>query len=301
MDRYFSLNEYLKDTYGVKVAKLSLDAGFSCPNRDGTLSTGGCIFCSEKGSGEFTLGGQNIRDQIAKQKEIMSKKWNAKKYIAYFQNFTNTYGDVEVLRSVYEEALSDPEVVGLAIATRADCLEPEVLDLLQELSLRTNLWLEIGMQSINENTILDINRGYSHKYLDEKLEELRRRNIKFVLHVIFGLPGESTEDMLNSISYANKKNAFGIKIHSLYIQRDSRLYAKYLKEPFRLLTKGEYTDLVVETIGLLNKDIVIHRITGDADKSLLYEPKWATDKLSVIGEINKKLKERNIIQGKHSI
>ncbi len=298
MERYNSLSKYLKAKYGEKVAKLSLDAGFSCPNRDGTISIGGCIFCSEKGSGEFTSGHLNIKNQIDIQKSIARKKWNTNHFIAYFQNFTNTYGDVETLRAVYEEALSDNEVVGLAIATRADCLDEDVLNLLEELSKTTNLWLEIGMQSTNEDTIRNINRCYTHNYLNEKLQELNNRNIKFVLHVIFGLPGEDDVDMLNSIKYVNSIRAFGIKIHSLYIQRDTNLYLKYLENPYPLLNKDEYTSLVVDAIRLLCPDIIIHRITGDADKSMLHEPKWAADKL--IGEINKKLKERDIVQGVNS-
>ncbi len=294
MERYYSLNQYFKNKYGEKVGKLSLDGGFSCPNRDGTLSTAGCIFCSESGSGDFTNSSLCIRDQIEKQKEIAKNKWQVNKFVAYFQAFTNTYGPVDILRKIYYQVLEDPDIVGLAIATRADCLSDEVLDLLEELAKITDLWIEIGMQSIKEDTIDYINRGYSHNYLDQKLETLRKRNIKFLLHVIFGLPGEDEKDMLASIDYVNKSGAFGIKIHSLYIQNDSGLYKKYLADDFPILTKDQYTDLVVKALEILNDDIVVHRITGDGDKNKLVAPLWSADKLSVIGEINRKLKIENM-------
>lgn len=290
MERYYSLNQYFKNKYGEKVGKLSLDGGFSCPNRDGSLSTGGCIFCSERGSGDFTSASLDLKGQIQRQKKVAKKKWQVNKFIGYFQSFTNTYGPVDQLKNLYYQVLEDPDIVGLAIATRADCLDEEVLDLLEEISKKTNLWLEIGMQSVKEETISYINRGYSHEYLDKKLGELRKRNIKYLLHVIFGLPGEDEDDMLKSISYVNESGAFGIKIHSLYIQSDSRLYQAYLEDNFPLLSKDAYTDLVVKALTMLNSDIVVHRITGDGDKEKLVAPLWAADKLSVIGEINKKLK-----------
>ncbi len=293
IERYYSLNEYFKNKYGEKVGKLSLDAGFSCPNRDGKLSNLGCVFCSEKGSGDFTSGNLSLFNQIEEQKKINKKKWNNKKFIAYFQNFTNTYGDLEYLKKIYLEVLDDKDIVGLAIATRADCLDENVLDLLEDLSKRCELWIEIGMQSSNKETIKYINRGYSHEYLVDKLKDLQNRKIRYLLHVIFGLPGETKEDMMNSIKFVNESNAFGIKIHSLYIQNDTNIYKDYLNGNIKLLEKDEYTDLVVDAISLLNKNIVIHRITGDGDKSKLVAPLWAADKLSVIGEINKKLKFKN--------
>lgn len=294
MERYYSLNQYFKNKYGEKVGKLSLDGGFSCPNRDGSLSTAGCIFCSESGSGDFTNSNLNLKDQIEKQKEVAKNKWRVNKFVAYFQAFTNTYAPVDILRKIYFQVLDDPDIVGLTIATRADCLSDEVLDLLEELGKITDLWIEIGMQSIKEETIDYINRGYSHDYLDQKLKDLRKRNIKFLLHVIFGLPGEDKSDMLASIKYVNDSGAFGIKIHSLYIQRDSGLYKKYLEDDFPVLTKDQYTDLVVKALGILNDDIVVHRITGDGDKDKLVAPLWSADKLSVIGEINRKLKIQSL-------
>lgn len=290
MERYYSLNRYFMEKYGRKMAKLSLDGGFSCPNRDGTLSDKGCLFCSERGAGDFSSGHLSLRDQMARQKSLLSKKWEGAGYIGYFQNFTNTYGDPAHLRRLYEEVLEDPDIQGLAIATRADCLGEEVLDLLEDLGQKTDLWIEIGMQSTCEETISLINRGYSHAYLEEKCQELKKRKIPFLLHVIFGLPGETRDHMMASIDFVNRSGAWGIKIHSLYIQEDAHLYQAYLTQPFPLLTKDQYTDLVVEALGRLNKDIVVHRITGDGDKKKLVAPLWAADKLGVIGEINKKLK-----------
>lgn len=298
IQRYYTLNKYFKNKYGEKVGKLSLDGGFTCPNRDGKVSDLGCIFCSEKGSGDFTFGNSDIKTQIENQKKIAKNKWKVNKFIAYFQNFTSTYKNVKDLEKLYYEALDDEDIIGIAIATRADCLEEDVLDLLEKLGKNRELWIEIGMQSINEKTIDYINRGYSHEYLKEKLKELRKRKINFLLHVIFGLPTDSKKDMLDSIEFVNESGAFGIKIHNLYIQNDSRIYEDYLEKDFSILSKDEYTDLVVESIARLDKDIVVHRITGDGDRKKLIAPNWSRDKLSVIGEINKKLKERNIIQGK---
>lgn len=297
MDRYRSLGQYFREKYGQKVGKLSLDAGFSCPNRDGSISYKGCIFCSEKGSGDFTSGNISLKAQMKDQKEIVKKKWKNTRYIAYFQNFTNTYGEVDYLKKIYNQVLEEEDIVGIAIATRADCLEEPVLDLLEDISSKTDLWIEIGMQSKKEETIKFINRGYSHQYLDKKLKELNRRKIPFLLHIIFGLPGESSKDMMESIEYVNGSGAFGVKIHSLYIQDDSPIYEEYLKGQMEILSKDQYTDLVVEAIGRLEKDIVVHRITGDGDRSKLVAPKWSGDKLRVIGEINRKLRINDIRQG----
>ncbi len=294
IEHYYTLNSYFKNKYGEKVGKLSLDGNFTCPNRDGKISELGCIFCSEKGSGDFTSGNLNIQKQIIKEKEMVRNKWNNNRFIAYFQNFTNTYADVNFLRNLYEEVLKDEEIIGIAIATRADCLNKDILDLLEEFSKRCELWLEIGMQSAKESTIEYIDRGYSHKYLDNKLKELKSRNIKFVLHVIFGLPGETKSDMLDSIKYINEVKPFGIKIHSLYIQNDSRIYEDFINKKFELLTKEEYTDLVAESLSILDKNIVVHRITGDGDKNKLIAPLWAADKLGVISEIQRKIKSRKV-------
>lgn len=291
IERYYSLNQYFKNTYGEKIGKLSLDGGFTCPNRDGKISQLGCVFCSDRGSGEFTFGKLDIKTQIETQKAIQRKKWKVNKFIGYFQNFTNTYESIDYLEKIYYEVLEEEEIIGLAIATRADCLDDKVLDLLEKISKDYELWIEIGMQSSKEETIKYINRGYSHAYLEKQLERLKVRNIKYLLHVIFGLAGESEEEMLDSIKFVKESGAFGIKIHNLYIQTNSRIYEDYLKGNIKLLEKDQYTDLLVKALTILENKLVVHRITGDADKSKLVAPLWAADKLSVIGEVNRKLKE----------
>ena len=299
ISRYFSLNQYYQKTFGYKVGKLSLDAGMSCPNRDGTLSRDGCIFCSEAGSGDFTFNTLSIQEQINKQKNVLKNKWDAKGYVAFFQSYTNTYAPIDTLDKLYSTALNDPDIIGLSIATRADCIDEDVLDLLSKYNELTDLTLEIGMQSIHKKTIDYINRGYSHDLLDNKLKELKNRNIKFLLHMIVGLPTETRENILETVDYINEIQPYGVKIHSLYIQNDSKLYEEYSKKPFDLMSKDEYTDLVVEIISRLNDEIVIERLTGDGDRDKLIGPDWSRDKLSVIGEIQSKLARRDIRQGDH--
>lgn len=301
MSRYNSFHDYFFGKFNSKILKLSIDAGLTCPNRDGTLGKSGCIYCSEKGSGDFTFNDENsIILQMAKQRKRLETKWPEGLNIAFFQSFTNTYADIEMLRKIYYTALSFENTVGLAIATRADCLSDEVLELLSELNEKTFLWIELGMQSVNENIIKKINRGYSHDVFDAAVEKLRERDIKTLAHIIFGLPGESKDSMMDGIKYINDKKLFGIKIHSLYIQEDTPLAKIYREKPFELLSKEEYIDLVVDSISRLDSGIVIHRLTGDPDRQKLIAPKWTADKLSVLSGIEKKLKEENISQGCNS-
>lgn len=295
--RYYSLNRYFKQKYGQKIGKLALNAGMSCPNRDGTLSDRGCIFCSEAGSGDFTFRKEDLLTQLEMQKPILQNKWKVDKFIAFFQSFTNTYSEAEKLDEVYSTVLEDPDIIGLTIATRADCLGEEVLELLSRYNEITDLTLEIGMQSIHDSTLEFINRGYDHNTLDKKLRELSDLNIKFLLHMIVGLPGESSEDILETVEYINQIQPYGIKIHSLYIQNDSPLYEYYKKNPFELMSKDEYTDTVVGIISHLDPNIVIERLTGDGDRQKLVAPDWTRDKLSVIGEIQSKLAKIDINQG----
>ncbi len=293
--RYLSFNTYFQKIFGEKIAKLSLDAGNTCPNRDGTLSYNGCIFCSERGSGDFTSENfKNINIQIEQQKLLLSKKWQCSKFIAYFQNFTNTYGDINKLSKLYNEVIKRDDIVGISIATRCDCLSDEVLKMLDELNKKTFLWLELGMQTTNENTLQFINRGYSHKVFDENIKKLKKHNIKFLIHMILGLPYETKQDMINTVKYIADTHPFGVKFHSLYIQNDAPIYELYLKNSFKLLSKDEYIDIICDCIEILPKDIVIHRLTGDADKKKLIAPIWCADKLSVIASINKELKNRNL-------
>lgn len=298
MSRYNSFHEYFYNKFNSKILKLSIDAGLTCPNRDGTLGSSGCIYCSERGAGDFTFRDENsILDQMSKQRKRLETKWPEGLNIAFFQSFTNTYADIETLRKIYYAALSYENTVGLAIATRADCLSDEVLDLLSELNEKTFLWIELGMQSVNEETIGRINRGYSHAVFDDAIDRLKERGLKTLAHIIFGLPGESKKSMMEGIKYIDDKKLFGIKIHSLYIQEDTPLAKAYLEDPFELLSKDEYTDLVVEAISKLSPEIVIHRLTGDPNRKKLIAPKWTADKLSVLSGIEKKLKEKNISQG----
>ncbi|MSU02854.1 TIGR01212 family radical SAM protein [Tissierella pigra] len=297
--RYNTLNEELKNKFGTKVMKLSLDGGFTCPNRDGTVGTKGCIFCGGEGSGEFAGSRTfSIKEQVEEQKRLLCKKWNTDKYIVYFQNFTNTYGSIERLKALYYEAVNIEGVVGIAIATRPDCLDEEVLDLLEDLNRQTYLWIELGLQTIHEKTSNFIRRGYSLSVYNEGIENLKKRSIKVVTHIILGLPNESRGEILETVKYVANTNTWGIKLHSLYIQKDTDLYNYYLKTPFNIMTREEYISLVVDALELIPKDMVIHRVTGDGKRELLHEPIWSLDKLKVLSSIDKELKIRDSYQGK---
>ncbi|MEY8304531.1 TIGR01212 family radical SAM protein [Anaerosalibacter bizertensis] len=296
--RYLSLNYELRKTFGTKVIKLSLDGGFTCPNRDGTIGNRGCIFCGEEGSGEFTSSRKlSIKDQIESQKRFLSKKWSEGKYISFFQNFTNTYSTVKDLNKKYSEAISQNGVVGLAIATRPDCLSEEVLKLLEEFNKKTFLWVELGLQTIHGETAKFIRRGYELDCYEKAIIELNKRNIKVVTHLIFGLPNETNKDMLDSVKYISNTNTWGVKFHNLYIQEGTDLYNYYIKNPFHILSIDEYISLVVDSIELLPQNMVVHRLTGDGKKELLVEPRWTLNKLKVLSSIDKELKQRNTYQG----
>lgn len=294
MRRFLSFNDFFKEYFNGKTVKLSLDGGFTCPNRDGTLSKRGCVFCTDKGSGEFAGNRcESISEQINSQKDFLQKKWKAQKFIAYFQNFTNTYGDLNSIKSIYDEVIKRDDIKGISIATRCDCLDKEVLKYLKELSEEKLLWLELGMQTTNEKTIKLINRGYSHKVFDEKVNELKENNILFLIHAIFGLPYENKTDYIDTINYIKNIYPFGVKFHNLYICKNTDIYNMYRKENFDLITREDYIETIIYAISNMPKNTVIHRITGDPDKRSLFEPKWCADKLSVISEIDKELKNRN--------
>lgn len=290
---YYTLNDFLKNKFGTKTVKLSLDGGFTCPNRDGKVSTKGCIFCSEKGSGDFA-GNRNtdISAQIKQQKELLSKKWSDVQYIAYFQAFTSTYAPVEVLRKKYYEALSCEEIVGLAIATRADCIDEETAALLNEISQKAYVWVELGLQTSNEKTAEFINRGYGNDVFEKAVKILNDYNIDVVVHLIENLPYETKEDMVNSVKYACSFKIAGIKIQMLNILKGTALGEIYSKNPFPLFTLEEYTDLVVELIDYIPPTVAIHRLTGDGPKDILIEPKWVMNKRLVLNTITKKLREK---------
>lgn len=294
MRRFLSFNDFFKEYYGGKTVKLSLDGGFSCPNRDGTLSEIGCIFCSDDGSGEFAGSKYlSLDEQIESQKEFLKNKWKAENYIAYFQNFTNTYGSLESLREIYDKIADRDDIKGISIATRCDCLDDEKIEYLKEISKKKTLWLELGMQTVSEDTIKVINRGYSHKIFDETVKKLQDANILFLIHAIFGLPFEDEKDFENTINYIRDLAPFGVKFHNLYILKDSPIYESYKNKNFKILSRDEYVDLVLKALDTIDEKTVVHRITGDPPKAKLFEPTWCADKLSVISEIDKKLKENN--------
>lgn len=296
--RYYNLNYFLRQKFGCKVFKISLDAGFSCPNRDGTISKGGCVFCSERGSGDFAGNRQfSIKQQFESIKEVMSKKWKEGKYIAYFQAYTNTYAQVNVLRKKYEEAINENGVVALAIATRPDCLGEDVLNLLEELSKKVYLWVELGLQTSNECTAKKINRGYDLSIFEKAIENLRRRNIDVVTHIIFGLPGETKLDMLNTVNYVAKQDVQGIKFHLLHLMKNTPLVEFYDKGELKFLSQEEYIDIICSSISIIPQNIVIHRLTGDAPRSLLIGPQWSLKKWEILNAIDSELEKRGIYQG----
>lgn len=300
--RYHTLNYYLRNKFDSKVYKVSLNAGFTCPNIDGTKGYGGCIYCSKSGSGEH--GGNPNKDLITQfndVREVISKKWKNAKYIAYFQARTNTYAPLEVLKEKYETVLKIDNVIGLDIATRCDAISDDALDYLEELSHRTFLTIELGLQSIKEETSKLINRGHSLKEFDDMVKKLRDRNINVVVHIINGLPFETEEDMLNTVRHLNSLDIQGIKIHMLNIVKDTPLEALYNKCNFHILTKDEYIDIVIKQLELLNENIVIHRITSDPDIDTLVEPKWLVKKFGVLNDIDKEMVRRDTYQGKYSI
>lgn len=297
--RYHTLDYYYKNRFHEKVFKVSLDAGFSCPNIDGTVGYNGCIYCSKLGSGEFAGNKQEpIEVQFNKVKEIMLKKWPNAKYIGYFQAHTNTYAKVEKLNELYTKILNEPGVIGLNIATRPDAITEECLDYLTELNKKTYLTIELGLQTTNEKTSKLINRCHTLTCFEEMVKKLRERNIDVVVHIINGLPYETKEDMINTAKYLNSLDIQGIKIHMLSILKDTPLEKLYEKEHFKMLTKEEYIDIVTDQLELLRPEIVIHRITGDPKVDDLVEPNWLVKKFCVLNDIDKEMAKRNTYQGK---
>ena len=296
--RYNSLDNYFKNTFGEKIYKVSLDGGFTCPNRDGTLSTKGCIFCSESGSGDFAGSRRlSINEQIEEQLKLIENKFPSGKVIAYFQNFTNTYADVEYLRKIYYEALSHSRVIGLAIATRPDCLGENIIELLSEINNKYFLWVELGLQTINEEVAKIINRQYSLKTYEEAAEKLKSRNIKFVTHIIIGLPGEKENDSLDTALFSEKCGTWGIKIHLLHIIKNTKLETLYKKNELKIQKKDEYVKKVVKILQNISYNIVIHRLTGDGNRDTLIAPLWSLNKRDVLNSIEKEMKMENIYQG----
>ena len=289
--KYTTLNNYLKERFGEKVYKIALNGGFTCPNRDGKIGTRGCIFCSKGGSGDFAESPDlTITEQIDNGKKRLEKKIKNGKYIAYFQAFTNTYAPVEKLRAIYTEAIIHPDIVALSIGTRPDCLGDDVLELLDELNKIKPIFVELGLQTINEDTARYIRRGYTLEVYDKAVADLHKISINVVTHIILGLPGESKNDMLKSVEYACKVTD-GIKLQLLHILKGTDLAKDYEQGKFEVLTLEQYTEIIKECVQIIPENVVIHRLTGDGAKKDLIAPLWSADKKTVLNTINRALKD----------
>ncbi|MEE3392428.1 MAG: TIGR01212 family radical SAM protein [Lachnospiraceae bacterium] len=294
-----TLSDHLKSTYGTKVYKLSLSSGCTCPNRDGMIGTGGCTFCSEGGSGDFAAAFTDIDIQIAEAKKYVDSKFpknirsKDRRYIAYFQSYTNTYGDPERLKKLFLKAASHPEIVAISIGTRPDCLGPLILDMLTEVDKEKPVWVELGLQTIHKKTADHIRRGYPLETFERAYDDLKKRNFKVIVHVILGLPGETKEDMLETVQYLAGRDPVpdGIKLQLLHILKGTALAEEYEESPFHILSLDEYCDIVVDCLKILPKETVIHRLTGDGPKRLLIEPRWSADKKHVLNMLNKAIAE----------
>lgn len=296
--RYHTWNYYLRNNFGEKVFKVSLNAGFTCPNLDGKVSKGGCTYCSNSGSGDFAGNPASpLSEQFAEIKAMMHKKWPNAKYIAYFQAYTNTYAPLNVLKDKFEEALSFENVIGLSISTRPDCLEDDVVDYLAELNERTNLWVELGLQTIHDVTSKKINRGHDYNIFLEGLKKLQDRNIKVIVHIINGLPGEDYDMMMETAKAVADMNVDGIKIHLLHVIKDTALARSLEKNQFELMDRDEYINLVCDQLEILPPEMIIHRLTGDGKRDELVGPMWSLKKWEVLNDIDRTLKERDTYQG----
>ncbi|WP_304942414.1 TIGR01212 family radical SAM protein [Vallitalea guaymasensis] len=296
---YYSLNYYLRELYGEKIYKIAIDGGFTCPNRDGKIGTKGCIFCSEGGSGDFASSASlSIYDQIEQGKKRLSSKKTGNKYIAYFQAYTNTYAPINRLKALFREAISHPDIIGLSVATRPDCLDNEVIKLLATINKTKKVWVELGLQSIHTSSASFIRRGYELDCFDSAVTRLTEAGLDVVVHLILGLPNETKEDVLQSVKYICDKNISGIKLQLLHVLKNTDLADYYYEQGFKILSLDEYIDLLISCIEIIPPEIVIHRITGDGPKNLLIEPLWSGNKKVVLNTILKEFKNRNTWQGK---
>jgi radical SAM protein (TIGR01212 family) len=298
--RYHTYNYFLKTKYHHKIAKVSLNAGFTCPNRDGTCGTGGCIFCSQSGSGDFA---GHVYDSLQKQfddiSSIMRNKWPHCQFIAYFQANTNTYASIERLKRTFEPFINKKDVVGIAIATRPDCLSEEICDYLYELSLKCDLYIELGLQTIHDQTGQFIHRGHNYQCFVDAVQRLRKRHISICVHIINGLPYETYDMMLETAKTIGQLDIQALKIHNLFILKNTQLYQIYQQNPFPLLSREEYISLVVDQLSYIPPHIVIERLTGDAPIDDLFEPTWSIKKVTILNDIDKLMKEKDIYQGCH--
>lgn len=296
---YHSLDYMLRERFGEKVYKVTLNGGMCCPNRDGKIGTRGCIFCSAGGSGDFAADAAlSITDQIESQISILSQKRPIHKYIAYFQAYTNTYAPVEYLEKIFTEAISHPKIVALSIGTRPDCLSPEIVALLSRLNKQKPVWIELGLQTIHESTARYIRRGYPLCVFDDAVKRLRKENIEVIVHTILGLPGENTADILETMEYLNHMDIQGIKLQLLHVLRGTDLAADYEKGLFQTYERDEYISLLINCLEHLRPDMVIHRITGDGPKDLLIAPLWASRKREVLNMLHHRMKEEQSYQGR---
>lgn len=297
--RYHSLNYHLRKTYGEKLYKISLDGGMTCPNRDGTLGTRGCIFCSKGGSGDFAASKTlSITEQIETGKQQAARKYTGNSYIAYFQAYTNTYAPAAYLRQIFTEAIQNPNIRILSIATRPDCLSPDVISLLKELAALKPIWVELGLQTIHEDTARFIRRGYDLPVFERAIHDLRNAGITVIVHTILGLPGESRKQMLQTVNYLNTQDIQGIKFQLLHILKDTDLADYYERHPFPLPDMETYFSILAEQLTHLRSDIVVHRLTGDGPKQLLIAPLWTGNKRQVLNQMQAYFKRHDIWQGK---
>ena len=297
LKRYNRLTEYLKSKFGERTLKICIDGGFTCPNRDGTTGVGGCIFCSEHGSGDHLNSLKNIRSQVESY-FLSYKSKRANKFIAYFQNFTNTYDTIDNLKRKYNSALIDNRIVALAIATRPDCITEKIVKLLKSFSDKYYVWVELGLQTSNDKTGLLINRGYNSQQFSDAVELLNKYNIDVVTHIMVGLPGESHTDLINTVKFINNHNIQGLKIHSTYVIKNTKLATMFYEGNYTPLDLDDYLNSVVYILTHISPNVVIHRISGDAPKDLLIAPEWNAHKKLVLNGVDKILKERNLYQGK---
>lgn len=296
---YHSFDYMLKERFGEKIYKVALNGGMTCPNRDGTLGNRGCIFCSAGGSGDFAGNRQDsITQQIEKQAASIRQKRGVAKFIAYFQAYTNTYAPVDYLRKIYTKAISHPDIVAVSIGTRPDCLDKDILQLLDELNQKKPVWVELGLQTIHETTAQYIRRGYPLSCFEQAVSELRKRNLDVIVHTILGLPGENRNDILSTIEYLNHQDIQGIKLQLLHVLKGTDLADDYLAGKFQVYTMEEYLDLVIDCLEHLNPEIVIHRLTGDGPKDLLIAPLWSSAKRTVLNTLHRKCKLQHSFQGK---
>lgn len=296
--RYHDFNSYLKSIYGCRVQKITIDAGMNCPNRDGTISTGGCIYCNEAGSGTGAHDrGMSVSAQLEAGKKALGRRYKAKKFIAYFQSFTNTYAPVDRLAALYGEALSVPGVVGISVGTRPDCVNPQIIGLLESYTRKGMVWVEYGLQSAHDETLRKINRGHDFSAFQNAVEMTAKGSIRICTHVILGLPGETRRHMLETAEKIARTKINGIKIHLLYVVQNTVLAEWYKNGSFRCLSQDEYADTVCEFLARLPEDVVIQRLTGDPHPSQLVAPRWALEKRETLRHIDQKMAEKDIRQG----